>query len=133
MDNFLIWNTVSMAWTEIGLNDKDYPVIAAKLKQDYGNWEEIREVAFKDVCGSFAISSLSILLVFIPLIGFFLVTPMPDWGYDEKYLREKMQSWQSKPRWVHYINPFRALGYPIALLFAIRVIMKLKAAYKDVS
>ena len=31
---FLVWDTVSMAWTEIGLGPGDYPAIAEKLKAE---------------------------------------------------------------------------------------------------
>ncbi|KAB8194976.1 hypothetical protein FKV24_005670 [Lysobacter maris] len=34
MDHFLIWNTVSMAWTEIGLDDDEYPAIARELRRN---------------------------------------------------------------------------------------------------
>ena len=118
-----------MAWTEVGLEDQDYPQIAKKLKENYPDWNTINEIAIKDVCGSFSIASLSALLLVIPILGMFLVAPMPDWGYDEDYLRKRIRLWEAKPRLVHFLNPLRVLGYPVALLFSWGVRKKLKNAY----
>ena len=43
---------------------------------------------------------------------------MPDWGFEEAYLRRRIARWYSRPYWLHFLNPLRILGYPIALLFA---------------
>jgi hypothetical protein len=56
---------------------------------------------------------------------------MPDWGYNEDYLRERIRKWHSKPRWMHFLNPLRLLGYPLAILSSSGIRRRLQAAYKD--
>jgi hypothetical protein len=132
MDNFLIWDTVSMAWTEVGLSRDDYPKIARELRSTHHNWEEVNRIILADVIGSFAIESALFPLALVPLIGIFLITPLPDWGYEESYLRKRMNRWHRMPRWRHYMNPIRLFGYPIAYLFSLSVRRRLKAAYHAV-
>lgn len=118
-----------MAWTEIGLDDKEYAEVALNLRATYSSWEEVNGIILGDVLGSFALDSAILLLAFIPLIGLLLISPFPDWGYDERYLRKRLADWQRKPRWVHYLNPFRLIGYPVGYLFSLALRLKLKAAY----
>ncbi|PWF54684.1 hypothetical protein C7C56_005380 [Massilia glaciei] len=129
MDHFLVWDTVSMAWTEVGLSSADYPKIALELRANYSTWEEVNEIIMGDVLGSFAVKSAFFPLALIPLIGMFLITPFPDWGYEKSYLQKRMMRWQRLPRWQHYLNPVRLVGYPIAYLFSLSLRHKLKAAY----
>ena len=129
MEHFLIWNTVSMAWTEIGLSKDEYPDIARQLREVYPSWDEVNEIILGDVVGSFAFESAFFPLAIVPLIGLFLVTPFPDWGYDESYLRKRMMRWHRIPRWQHYLNPLRLIGYPIAYMFSFLLRYRLKAAY----
>jgi hypothetical protein len=118
---FQVWETVSMAWTEIGLEPSDYAAIAEKLKQEGATWSEVRAVALRDVCGSFAVDSFLIIPCMLWMI-------MPDWGYHEEYLRRRAQRWAQRPIWLHFLNPLRLLGYPVALVFSISVRRRLKRA-----
>lgn len=129
MEHFIIWNTVSMAWTEIGLSREDYPEIARELKSSYRSWTEVDDIILGDVVGSFALDSALLPLALVPLLGVFLVTPFPDWGYEAGYLRERMARWHRVPRWRHYLNPLRLVGYPIAYLFSLSLRRRLRAAY----
>ena len=129
MKHFAVWNTVSMAWTEIGLSREDYPEIARELRTSYSSWTEVNDVILGNVLGSFALEFFLLPLVMIPVIGLFLVTPFPDWGYEEAYLRKRITRWESIPRWRHYLNPLRLLGYPLAYLLSFGLRAKLKAAY----
>ncbi len=124
MDHYKIWEVISYAWTEIGLEDEDYPKYAAELKSEYGDWEVISRIIYKDVCGSFALDSFLIFPCMLWMI-------MPDWCYDEKYLQERAHNWYQKPYWLHFINPLRILGYPVALALSSSVKNKLKNAYKN--
>ena len=110
MRHFVIWDAVSMAWSEVGPAPSDYPKIAAKLRAEYSSWDEVSDVVFGDVIGSFALESCLLPLAIVPIIGLFLITPFPDWGYEEAYLQERMRRWYSVPRWLHYLNPLRLLG-----------------------
>jgi len=118
---FLVWDTVSMAWTEIGLEPGDYPAIAEKLKAEGATWAEVRAIALRDVCGSFAVDSFLIIPCMLWMI-------MPDWGYSEEYLRARLRRWTQKPLWLHFANPLRVLGYPVALLFSTGIRFRLKRA-----
>ena len=128
MDHLIVWNAVSMAWTEIGLSDEDYDKIAADLQLSYTSWSEIDDIIKGDVLGSFALTSLLLLLALVSFIGIFFVS-LPDWGYSEAELRRRMGNWSKMPRWKHYLNPLRIMGYPLALLLSISVRKKLKSAF----
>ena len=129
MKHFVIWDAVSMAWSEVGLAAEDYPRIAEKLRATYASWDEVNDVVVGDVVGSFALESSLLPLVAVPIIGLFLVSPFPDWGYEEVYLKDRMARWYKVPRWRHYLNPLRLLGFPLAMLLSIGVRRKLKAAF----
>jgi hypothetical protein len=47
---FEIWDAVSMAWTEIGLEKSDYPRIANRLLLLQVSWDDVQRVAIRDVC-----------------------------------------------------------------------------------
>lgn len=120
---YLVWDTVSMAWTEIGLDHDDYPRIARELiALGVTTWEEVDSVARWDVCASFAWDTFLIFPCMLWII-------MPDWGYDEAYLKSRMERWESRPRWYHFINPVRALSYPLALSVSLTVRRRLMKAF----
>jgi len=129
MDHLIVWNAVSMAWTEIGLSDEEYDKIAADLQFSYTSWSEIDDIIKGDVLGSFALTSLLLLLAMVPFIGIFFINSLPDWGYEEAVLRRRMDNWSKMPRWKHYLNPLRIVGYPLAWLLSISVRKKLKNAF----
>ena len=131
MDSFVVWKSVSMAWTEVGLDDEDYLKYATDLNLTFRNWKDIDKTIFRDVCASFAKESAMMLFVVIPIIGLLLISPMPDWGYEEEGLRQRMSHWESKPYLLHFINPLRIVGYPIAILFILGLRKKLKKAYHE--
>lgn len=124
MESKEIWQTISYAWTEIGLSDDEYELHAKRIKSKYPEWSSVNKIIYRDVLGSF---SLFQLLVF-PL---FLWMLMPDWMWDEKYIEEKMNKWYSKPVFIHYLNPLRIIGYPFAWAFSASVRAKLKNAFNN--
>lgn len=63
----------------------------------------------------------------------FLITPFPDWGYEEAYLRRRMARWNRSPRWLHFVNPLRLIGYPLAYLISFPLRRRLKKAYNQAS
>jgi hypothetical protein len=121
-----------MAWSEIGLDADDYPRVAAQLRTNYASWDEIDDIILGDVLGSFAPLSLLPIFVLIPVIGLFLIAPFPDWGYEKSYIERRIEKWSTIPRWQHYLNPIRVLGYPAAFLFTFSLRRKLRAAYHSV-
>lgn len=122
MDKFKIWDVMSYAWTEIGLEEEDFPQYAAEIYEHCKDWDEVSSIITKDVCGSFAFDSFLICPCMLWMI-------MPDWGYDQNYLKVRMEKWYSKPCWVHFLNPLRIFGYPIALFLSWSVRLKLKKAF----
>ena len=122
MDSFIIWDVVSYAWTEIGLEKEEYPIYAAKISQQYKDWKTVNKIVIRDVCASFAFDSFLIFPCMLWMI-------MPDWGYNEEYLRERMNKWYSRPYWKQFLNPMRIMGYPLALLFSFSVRSKIKKAF----
>lgn len=95
-------------------------------------WGDLRSVIYGDVLGSFALESVLLPLAVTSIIGMFLITPFPDWGYEEAYLRRRMSRWYRLPRWWHFLNPIRLIGYPFANLFAFGLCRRLKRAYLSV-
>ena len=128
-NNYLIWDIASLAWTEIGIEGEEYNDHAILLRESYNSWSYIDRIIVRDVCGSFATISFTYLFVLIPIIGMLFITPMPDWGYDQEYLRKRMERWERRSVLVNFLNPFRLIGYPISLYFASELRAKLKAAF----
>ena len=124
MDRLKIWSVASYAWTEIGLDDDEYPKHAEAIQEDFADWKTVNAIFTKDVCGSFAVDTFLIFPCMLWMI-------MPDWGYEEEYLKSRMDKWYSKPYWFHFLNPARLLGFPLALVFSMGVRRKLKRAYVD--
>ena len=126
MDKFVIWDAVSFAWAEIGLEDSEYPLYARKIFDSFQSWEEVDRIIIHDVCASFAFDTFLIFPCMLWMI-------MPDWGYNDDYLKERMSKWYSKPYWLHFLNPFRVLGYPLSLVFSYGVRRRLKYAYMQIA
>lgn len=118
---FQVWDTVSRAWTEMGLEPADYPGIAQKLQEAGATWPQVRAIALRDVCGAFAVDAFLIFPCMLWMI-------MPDGGYNDDFLRHRMQQWKQQPLWLHFLNPLRLLGYPVALLCSISIVLRLQRA-----
>ena len=121
---FVVWDTISMAWTEIGLEEDDYPRIADQLLSQSVSWNAIQQVSIRDVCGSFAVDTFLIFPCMLWMI-------VPDWGYNEHHIRERIRKWNSRPIWIHFLNPIRLLGYPLAILMSRGIRRRLKVAYNN--
>lgn len=113
MDRYYVWEIISYAWTEIGIKEDECLRLVEKSGIRSEDLAEVDRICFRDVCGSFAYDSF---LIF-PL---FLWMNMPDWGYNEEYLKKRMSTWYSRPVWHHFLNPMRWFGYPVALLLALK-------------
>ena len=111
MEPFSVWEIVSYAWTEIGIEDDECLVFVREGQIGIEDLPEVDRVFFKDVCASFAVDSFLIFPLMLSML-------MPDWGFDEEYLQRRMKRWYARAYWTHFINPLRILGYPVALLFA---------------
>lgn len=121
MDKYEVWKIISYSWTEIGLSDDEYRASARSANLVPDDLRAIDRIIFKDVCASFAVESF---LVF-PL---FLWTILPDWGFDDEYLRRRAADWYKVPYLLHFFNPLRILGYPVALSLARDGRAKLRSA-----
>ncbi len=138
----LVWDAVSMAWTEIGMDEKDYLDTADKFHKEFNSWQEIQKITF-DVIGAFSFGygciNLLIILGFIykstfallllSFIPYFFMMSLPDWGYSEEYLTEKMNNWYQQHYIIKFLNPIRVLGYPLILLFTFGHLRRLKKYY----
>ena len=116
---WLIWDYVSMSWTEIGLGKDEFPQYIQKIQQHYPNWQDVKPIV-NDVLLAF-VSVIPFMFVFFPII--------PDWGYDKDYLLNKIQKWQDLPTWRIWLNPLRWLGYALAIMMSLSYVRKLKKAY----
>ena len=121
MDRYYVWEIISYAWTEIGIEDAECRELVHKGGISKADLAHIDRIYFKDVCASFAHDTF---LVF-PLMAWMI---MPDWGYNEEYLRKRMVRWYSQPYWTHFLNPFRLLGYPLAVLMSLKYRAMLRRA-----
>ncbi len=112
IDVYKVWKFDSYAWTEIGIEEDECASLALETGATINDLKEVDRILFRDVCASFAVDSFLVMPLMLLMI-------MPDWGYAEKYLRNRMKSWYEKPYWMHFLNPLRILGYPIAVMFAL--------------
>lgn len=116
---WLVWDYVSMSWTEIGLGKDEFAPAIQKIQQHYPNWQDVKPIV-NDVQLAFA-SVIPLMFIFFPII--------PDWGYNEDYLLEKIQNWHNLPTWRIWLNPIRWIGYPLAIIMSSGYVRKLKNAY----
>lgn len=121
MDNYRVWEIISFAWTEIGLDEAECRQLAQQGMITAHDLPAVDRMIFKDVCASFAFDSFLIFPLMLWII-------MPDWGYSEDYLRKRMERWYGRPYWRHWLNPLRWLGYPLAALMALRYRTMLRRA-----
>ncbi len=124
MDNeqrFKVWEILSYAWTEIGVTDDECVSDVQKAGLTPNDLKAIDEIIFRNLAFSFA--PLSFLL--LPMC---LWMAMPDWGFDEEWLRKKMNQWNARWTILNFINPFVLLGYPSALLIVMPMRSRLRKA-----
>lgn len=120
---YRVWEFISYAWTEIGIDETESRSLALAAGLNPGNLHQADRIFLRDVCASFAVDSFLIMPMMLWMI-------MPDWGYDEKYLRARMHDWYAKPYWRHFLNPLRLLGFPVALAFGLNYRRKLHKAVR---
>jgi len=107
VDTYKIWEVVSYGWTEFGIEPDECERILAPASILPADLAAVDRVIFRDVCASFSLDAFVVSLRLWML--------MPDCGFDERYLRRRVERWYSRPYWVHFLNPLRILGYPLAL------------------
>ena len=113
---------MSFAWTEVGLQDEEYPQYIELIKQEYPEWEQVRKVIDNDICGSFSSDSF---LIF-PCMQWMM---MPDFAYTPEHIEQRMTHWYNTSKFLHYLNPLRWVGYPFALYAVFQMKKSLKQAY----
>jgi hypothetical protein len=121
VDRYYVWEVISYAWTEIGIEDSECRELVQKGGITRHDLRQVDRIYFKDVCASFALDTF---LIF-PLM---LWMTMPDWGYSEEYLRARMERWYVRPYWRHFLNPLRWFGYPLAVLVGLKYRAMLRKA-----
>lgn len=121
IDVYKAWEFISYAWTEIGIEEDECKSLALETGITPDTLAQADRIIFRDVCASFAVDSFLIFPLMLWMI-------MPDWGYSEEYLRNRVTKWYAKPYWMHFLNPIRVLGYPIAVLFSLSYRSKLRKA-----
>jgi hypothetical protein len=113
VEKYYVWEIISYAWTEIGIEDNECRQLVQKGHISTNDLKRVDRIIFRDVCASFAFDTFLIFPLMLWMI-------MPDWGYDENYLKKRMERWYSRPYWLHFLNPMRCLGYPLAVLMALK-------------
>lgn len=121
MEKYYVWEIISYAWTEIGIEDAECRQLVQKGNISTDDLKLVDRIIFRDVCASFAFDTFLIFPLMLWMI-------MPDWGYDESYLKKRMERWDAHPYWFHFLNPMRCLGYPLAVLMALKYRSMLRRA-----
>lgn len=112
-EKYYVWEIISYAWTEIGIEDTECRQLVLKGNISADDLKLVDRIIFRDVCASFAFDTFLIFPLMLWMI-------MPDWGYEESYLKKRMERWYARPYWIHFLNPMRCLGYPLAVLMALK-------------
>lgn len=128
--DFILWKILSFAWTELGIDESEYQRLTSRLLENEMTWAEIKTVLYRDILGYFALPSLCMLFVWIPVLGFiFTLGILPDWAFDDTWLLTQISKWKVVPYWIHYLNPLRWIGYGIAFLMSWHLIRRLKQQF----
>ena len=117
MNKEQIWIFISYWWTEIGLSEEEIDDLFGRMNINPNNLSEVRKAIFWEYCGAFAMYTLWSFLT----IGIIL----PDWGFEEKYVRSKVFNWLRRPVIFSLFNPLWLLGYLLACLIAVSGWLKL--------
>jgi hypothetical protein len=126
MDKYYVWEIISYAWTEIGIEDAECDVLVEKGDIKAQHLADVDSIIFRDVCASFAFDSFLIFPLMLWMI-------MPDWGHSEESLRKRIERWHSRPYWTRFLNPMRLLGYPIAVLLALKYRTMLRRSVRAIA
>ena len=118
MNREKIWEAMSYAWTEIGLDDKDFQRFGYEISAQPEDMPEFNRAVFWETCGAFAVETTFALL----LLGMTL----PDWYFPEA--EKKVSCWLRRPLILSLVNPLWIVGYPISCLMAFKYWVQLRRA-----
>lgn len=114
MDRYCVWRIASRAWSGNGMGESECRSLVQKGGIRREDLPEVDRVIFRDVCASFAVEAF----LMFPMVGGW--PGGSDGGYDEAYIRRRMDRWYATPYWRYFLNPVRWFGYPLALLMVLR-------------
>ncbi|HET6807371.1 MAG TPA: hypothetical protein VFH59_18200 [Frateuria sp.] len=101
-----VWEAMSYAWTEVGLDPAGFRQFARDAELSPQDQPALFHVVFWQVCGAFAVeTSLALMLMGVTL---------PDWFFPEP--AEKVARWLKRPLPYSLLNPLWLVGYPLSCL-----------------
>lgn len=101
-----VWEAISYAWTEVGLDRGGFRRFAQDAGISPGDRRALLHAVFWQVCGVFAIeTSLALIPMGITL---------PDWFFPEP--EQKVTRWLARPLLRSVLNPLWLVGYPLSCL-----------------
>ena len=108
-DRAIVWETLAQFWVDTEYDSSQLDRFAAKLAATSFTLTELDRIAYRDVCGAFAIETLAVL----GTAGIAMV----DWYYPEDVARRDVEKWVSRPLAFSLLNPAWLLGYALARWF----------------
>ena len=103
------WGVLAQVWVDTSYDEKQLDHFASQLIETGFSSAELRRIAYRDVCGAFALFTLAVF----GTAGMAL----PDWYYPEELAIEKVSKWTARPIAISLLNPFWLIGYAIAIWF----------------
>lgn len=99
----LAWSTLAQTWVDTEYDERDLTRFTEALFATGLPATELDRIAYKEVCGAFALYSLAVFAS--------AGMALPDWYYSEDLAQAKIEAWLSRPRIYSLLNPFWFIGY----------------------
>ncbi|MGN2245902.1 hypothetical protein ACFWZ3_04325 [Frateuria sp. GZRR35] len=106
MNREKIWEAMSYAWTEVGLDAAGFQRFARDADLSAHDPRALFHAVFWQVCGAFAVETAWALM----LMG----VTLPDWFFPEP--EKKVSRWLARPLSYSVLNPLWLMGYPLSCL-----------------
>lgn len=105
----VVWAVLAQFWVDTWYDAGQLEDFASRLAQCGFSMSELDRIAYREVCGTFAIFTLAVFMSF--------GMALPDWFYPEEQAREQVGKWLSRPLLLSLINPFWVVGFFLARWF----------------
>jgi len=105
----VVWEVLAQFWVDTWYDEGQLDQFAERLARCGFSIRELDRIAYREVCGTFAIFTLAVFAS--------AGMALPDWCFPEDQARKKTAVWLSRPSILSWLNPFWVVGYFAARAF----------------
>jgi len=105
----VVWEVFAQFWVDTWYDNEELDQFADQLAACGFSVRELERIAYREVCGAFAIFTLAVFASF--------GMALPDWFFPKDQARKVVARWLARPRLLSLLNPFWIAGYFVARWF----------------